>query len=99
MSTVVRSSSADSIWLAIGAVPDQFVEPRLIAIDVLGDIAGRAAGVGRAHRFVRFLRVLRLVLILARRVGHVFLAVLAGRCIARMSAIASGAMSTPSVRI
>ena len=58
------------------AVPDQLVEPRLVAVDIFGDFRRRAAGIGRAHRFVRFLRVLRLVLIGARRAGHIVLAVI-----------------------
>ena len=57
------------------AIPDQFVEPRLVAIDIFGDFGGCAAGARRAHRFVRFLRVLRLVVIFARRSRDVFLAV------------------------
>ena len=58
------------------AIPDQFVEARLIAVDIFGDLGRRAAGAGRAHGFVRFLRVLRLVLVFARRRRHVFLAVI-----------------------
>ena len=57
------------------AIPDQFVEPRLIAIDIFGDFRGRAAGAGGSHRFVRFLRVLRFIVIFARRSRDVFLAV------------------------
>ena len=48
------------------AIPDQLVQPRLVAVDVFGDFRRRAAGAGRAYRFVRFLRVLRLVVIFAR---------------------------------
>ena len=59
------------------AIPDQLVEPRLVAIDIFGDFGRRAARAGRAHRFVRLLRVLRLVVVFARRSRHVFLAVIA----------------------
>src|SRR6185503_1990790 len=58
-------------------IPDQLVEPGLIAVDIFGDLGRGAAGAGRAHGFVRFLRVLRLVVVFARRRRHVFLAVIA----------------------
>ena len=58
------------------AIPDQLIEFRLIGFDEFRNGLGRAAGIGRAHGFVRFLRVLRLVLISARRVGDIVLAVI-----------------------
>ena len=48
------------------AIVDQLVEPRMVARR-----RARPAEVGRPDRFVRFLRVLDLALILARPVGHV----------------------------
>ncbi len=57
------------------AIPDQFVEPRLIAIDIFGNFRGRAAGAGGSHRFVCFLRVFRFIVIFPRRSRDVFLAV------------------------
>ena len=57
-----------------GAIPDQLVQARLVAVDEFRHLVGRAVGVGRAHRFVRLLRVLRLVLIGARRARYIFLA-------------------------
>ena len=50
-----------------GALPDQLVEPRLIAIEMARDLFRRAREAGGADRFVRFLRVLRLARIDARR--------------------------------
>ena len=58
------------------AVPDQFIELRLIGFDEFRNGLGRAAGIGRAHGFMRFLRVLRLVLIRARRLRDIVLAVI-----------------------
>ncbi len=58
------------------AIPDQLVQTGLIAVDIFGDLIGCAMGVGRAHRFVRLLRVFRLVVVDARRTRHVFLAVI-----------------------
>ncbi len=58
-----------------GANPDQLVEFRLIRLEELRDVRGFPREVGRAHGFVRFLRVLRLVFVDARRVGNIFLAV------------------------
>ena len=59
------------------AVPDQFIKAALVAIDVFGNFGGRTARAGGPHRLVRFLSVLRTVVILARRSGDVFLAVIA----------------------
>ena len=50
-----------------GALPDQFVEPRLRAIEFARHGLGRAGDVGGADRLVRFLGVLGLGLVLARR--------------------------------
>ena len=41
-----------------GALPDQLIEPQLIAIEPLGDGLGPAEKVGWADRFVRLLSVL-----------------------------------------
>ena len=46
------------------ALPDQLVEPGLVALEVARDILGRAGDVGRADRLVRLLRVLGLGLVL-----------------------------------
>ena len=72
MSTVVRSSSADSIWLAMRALPDQLVELRLLGLELrVRHRFGRRLEVGRTDRLVRFLGVLRLGRVVARRVRQV----------------------------
>ena len=48
-----------------GALPDQLVEPRLVALEIARDVLRAARDVGRADRLVRFLRVLGLGLVLA----------------------------------
>jgi hypothetical protein len=60
------------------AQPDELVELGLIGLEELGDIARAVRHVGRPHGFVRFLRGLLLVLIIARRFGHILPAVV--RC-------------------
>ena len=59
-----------------GALPDQLVEPGLVGIELAAHAVGAARHVGRADRFVRFLRVLGLGLVLARRVRHIGVAVI-----------------------
>jgi len=49
-----------------GTLPDQVVQLGLVRGEVTADLLGRARGGGGAHRFMRFLRVLRLGLELAR---------------------------------
>ena len=49
-----------------GALPDQLVELGLVGRQVAGHGLGRAQRRSRAHRFVRFLRVLALALVVAR---------------------------------
>ena len=48
------------------ALPDQFVEPPLVIVEVAGDVGWTAREVGRADRFVRLLRVLRRAAVDAR---------------------------------
>ena len=67
-----------------GADPDQFIEPRLIVIEPPAHLGGAARQVGRADRFMRFLRVLGLGLILARRVRHIGIAVILADHLARL---------------
>ena len=71
------------------AQPDQFVELGLVGIEKFGDVARAARHVGRAHRFVGFLRGLLLGLVGARRVRHILLAVLLDAIALRIAAIAS----------
>ena len=68
-----------------GANPDQFVEPRLVIIEAAAQIGRAACDVGGADGFVRFLRVFRLGLILARRIRHVILAVILADHLAGLS--------------
>ncbi len=57
-----------------GAVPDQFVEPALVVVEAGGNVLRQAREIGRADRFMRFLRVLRLGVVDARAVGEIGLA-------------------------
>ena len=47
------------------ALPDQLVQPCLVAIEMAGDVLGTARDFGGAYRLVRLLRVLGLGLVLA----------------------------------
>ena len=67
-----------------GADPDQFVEPGLIGIEAAAHLGGAARQIGRADGFVRFLRVLGLGLVLARRVRHIGVAVVLADHLARL---------------
>ena len=59
-----------------GALPDQVVEGEVLAAQLAGHLGGRAEAVtGGADRLVRLLRVLDLLLVVARGVGHVLGAV------------------------
>ena len=71
---MVRSSSALSIWLAMRARPDQFVELGLFGLEMARDVARAARQVGRADRLVRLLRVLGLDGVFARRARHIVVA-------------------------
>ena len=57
------------------AQPDQLVELGLLGLELPHDLARPARHVGRADRLVRLLRVLRLGLVAARRLGHVAVAI------------------------
>ena len=59
-----------------GADPDQLIELGLIGIEAAAHLGGPARQIGRADRFMRFLRVLGLGLVLARRVRHIGVAVI-----------------------
>ena len=67
-----------------GADPDQLIELGLIGIEAAAHFGGPARQVGRADRFVRFLRVLGLGLVLARRVRHIGVAVVLADHFARL---------------
>ena len=67
-----------------GADPDQLIEPRLIVIETPAHLGGTARQVGRPDRFMRFLRVLGLGLILARRIGNIGVAVVLTDHLARL---------------
>jgi hypothetical protein len=67
---VTWSSTALSIWLATGALPDQLVEAELVAVEVGADVLRRAEQVGRADRLVRLLGVLGLGGVDARLAGR-----------------------------
>ena len=82
-----------------GALPDQFVEPGGIAIEIARDLFGRAREAGGADRLMRFLRVLGLAGIGARRAGHIALAILLADHVAGFGDALRGTMVTPSVRI
>ncbi len=58
------------------AQPDQLIEPGLIGIEKVFGLARPAGEVGRPDRLVRFLRVLGLGLVAARRMGNVVRAVI-----------------------
>ena len=60
------------------AVPDQLVELGLVGLEAARDVARPDPLVGRANRLVRFLRVLRLDRVAARRGGHVGVAEILG---------------------
>ena len=60
------------------ARPDEFVELRLLGLEVAGDVAGALRHVGRTDRFVRLLRVLGLGGVFARRGRHVIVAEILG---------------------
>ncbi len=66
------------------ALPDQLIEPRLVGIELAAHAVGAAGEVGRADRFVRFLGVLGLGLVLARRIRHVGVAVILADHLARL---------------
>ena len=59
-----------------GTDPDQLIELGLIDIETPAHLGGTPRQIGRADRFMRFLRVLGLGLVLARRVRHIGLAVI-----------------------
>ena len=59
------------------AQPDQLVKPRLIGIEMRFDVTRPPRDVGRTDRFVRFLGVLGLGLVGARRSRHIVAAVIA----------------------
>ena len=59
-----------------GAVPDQLIELGLFGFEMARHVLGQAARVGGADRLMRFLRVLRLGGVFARRLGHEALAIL-----------------------
>ena len=83
-----------------GAQPDQLVEPGLVVIEHLLDVF-RAAGARSVGRIASWASCafFDFETILARRGRHVVLAVVGCRSRWRAAVIASGAMSTPSVRI
>ena len=60
------------------ARPDEFVELRLLGLEMTGDVARSLRHVGRADRLVRLLRVLGLGGIFARRRRHVVVAEVLG---------------------
>ena len=68
---MVRSSSALSIWQAMVRVQIELVELGLLGLEMAGDVARPPRHVGRADRLVRFLRVLGLGGVFARRARHV----------------------------
>ena len=61
-----------------GARPDELVELRLFGLEMAGDVARALRHVGRTDRFVRFLRVLGLGGVFARRRRHVVVAEILG---------------------
>ena len=67
-----------------GADPDQFIEPGLIGIEAAAHLGRPARQIGRTDGFVRFLRVLGLGLVLARRVRHIGVAVILADHLARL---------------
>ena len=67
-----------------GADPDQFIELGLIGIEPAAHLGGAARQIGRADRFMRFLRVLGLGLVLARRIRHIGVAVILADHLARL---------------
>ena len=60
------------------ARPDKFVELRLFGLEMAGDVTRTLGHVGRADRFVRFLRVLGLGGVFARGGRHVIVAEILG---------------------
>ena len=81
-----------------GACPDEFVEFGLLGLEMAGDVARAPRHVGRADRLVRLLRVLGLGGVFARGGRHIGVAEILGDD-RRAAATASGARSTPSVRM
>jgi len=65
------------------AQPNQLIEPRLVVIEERFHLARAAPHIGRPDRLVRFLRVLRLGLVLAGRGGDIVLAVVGSDQMAR----------------
>ena len=60
-----------------GAQPNQLVQPGLVGIEIALGVARPAGQVGRTNGFVRFLRILGLGLVAARRLRNVVPAVVA----------------------
>ncbi|MFK4666672.1 hypothetical protein ABIF76_007526 [Bradyrhizobium ottawaense] len=67
-----------------GALPDQLIKSRLIGVELAAHAVGAAGHVGRTDRFVRFLGVLGLGLVLARSVRHIGVAVILTDHLARL---------------
>ena len=67
-----------------GADPDQLIELGLVGIEAAPHFGGPPRQVGRTDRFVGFLRVLGLGLVLARRVRHIGVAVILADHLARL---------------
>ena len=80
------SQNVDRRALELGALhlagdrarPDELVELRLLGLEMAGDVARALRHVGRTDRFVRFLRVLGLGGVFARRGGHIIVAEILG---------------------
>ncbi len=81
-----------------GALPDQLIKAELVIREIGLERLGHAEGIGGADAFMRFLGVLRLGGIGARHLRQIALVEGLGDKGAHL-ARASGAMSTPSVRI
>ncbi len=65
-----------------GALPDQFIKPCLIVVEIAAHVLRMAGEIRRADGFVRFLRVLGLAGIIARLFRHIFRAEALADCIA-----------------
>ncbi len=81
-----------------GALPDQVVQLLLVGLGRF-QLVGRHAHVGRADAFMRFLRVLGLVLVHPRGLSGTYSAPKRRLISSRAAITASGAMSMPSVRM